>query len=258
MRLAYWVITGKRQPLACLLTFLLWTLLLVGGDSALAAPRYHVAKCGDSLYSVARRYGTTVAALAERNGLKSTAWLQVGQRLTLPGGATSGSHAATLPASVQRAISTAHVQRGRWKHIVIHHSGTAQATIRGMNAYHLKTRHMENGLAYHFIIGNGHGVGDGEIYVGRRWKEQLDGGHLASEVQNHTALGICLVGNFERAHPTTRQLRSLTALVQSLQQRCGLGLSAVMTHRQINLKPTSCPGDYFPWHSFKKGLDGAP
>lgn len=258
MRLTYGAIIGKRKPLAHILTVLLWALLLAGGDSALAAPRYHVVKRGDSLYSVARRYGTTVAALAEQNGLKSTAGLQVGQRLTLPGGSNSGSRYTALPASVQRAISTAHVQRGRWKQIVIHHSGTAQATIRGMNAYHLKTRHMENGLAYHFIIGNGHGMGDGEIHVARRWKEQLDGGHLASEAQNHTALGICLVGNFERAHPTTRQLQSLTALVQSLQKRCGLGLSAVMTHRQINVKPTSCPGNNFPWHSFKKGLDGAP
>jgi hypothetical protein len=49
-------------------------------------------------------------------------------------------------------------------------------------------------------------LGDGVIAVGPRWKKQLDGGHLRSAVQNRTALGICLIGNFDEKPPTAKQL----------------------------------------------------
>ena len=60
----------------------------------------------------------------------------------------------------------------------------------------------KNGLAYHFVIGNAHGLGDGEIGVGGRWTKQLPGGHLISEEQNQVSIGICLVGNFDESQPT--------------------------------------------------------
>jgi LysM repeat protein len=39
---------------------------------------------GDTLFSIARRHGVTLAALRAANGLKSDA-IQIGQRLRLPG-----------------------------------------------------------------------------------------------------------------------------------------------------------------------------
>jgi len=113
---------------------------------------------------------------------------------------------------------------------------------------------MEHGLAYHFVIGNGHGMGDGEIGVGNRWRQQLNGGHLASEKQNTYCIGICLVGNFDKRKPTAKQLENLTALVEALMKRCKLSTSAVKTHQQINVVYTRCPGKYFPTRSFVKGL----
>jgi len=238
------------------LPLVVWALLFGWPAAALANPGFYTAKRGDTLYGVARRYGITAAELAEKNGLKPTAWLQVGQRLSVPDHVKSRQTTA-LPASVQRAITTARVSPGRWKRIVIHHSGTTQASIRGMTYYHLKVRHMEHGLAYHFVIGNGHGFGDGKIFVGDRWKKQLDGGHLASAAQNHYSIGICLVGDFDHQRPTARQLKSLTALVEALLKRCKLGVSAVVTHRQINVKPTRCPGKNFPFTTLKRHLTGA-
>jgi hypothetical protein len=140
--------------------------------------------------------------------------------------------------------------------VVIHHSGTDTGSARGMDAYHHKERHMENGLAYHFVIGNGRGMDDGELAVGRRWTEQLDGGHLASESLNQKALGICLVGNFESAVPTEKQLDSLHGLVAGLLKRCKLSTSAVKTHQQINTIYTRCPGRQFPMAQFMKRLKG--
>ncbi len=106
---------------------------------------------------------------------------------------------------------------------------------------------MENGIAYHFLIGNGRGMRDGEIMASRRWDEQLQGGHLASEELNLISLGICLVGNFETEVPTTRQLQSLASLINYLLKRCRLGRSAVKTHQQINTIFTVCPGRNFPF-----------
>lgn len=113
---------------------------------------------------------------------------------------------------------------------------------------------MENGLAYDFVIGNGSGMGDGEIAVGRRWTLQLDGGHLASEAQNKVAIGICLVGNFDEHRPTPREMDSLRALVEALMVRCKLMPSAVKTHQQINIVHTRCPGAKFPAKGFLDSL----
>ncbi len=109
---------------------------------------------------------------------------------------------------------------------------------------------MENGLAYHFLIGNGNGLGDGVIAVGNRWKKQLDGGHLHSAAQNRTAIGICLIGNFDQDQPTKKQMQSLEALTRAVMKRCQLTVSAVKTHQQINVVSTRCPGRHFPTRDF--------
>lgn len=221
--------------------------LLLGGRASVLADTIHSVRPGETLYGVARKHGVTVAALAERNGLKSNARLLVGARLTIPPKRSNvRPPQPELPSTVQKAISSTAIRSGRWKHIVLHHSGTSEGSAKGMNEYHLRVRHMENGLAYHFVIGNGRGMGDGEIYVGNRWKKQLNGGHLASEVQNQTSLGICLVGNFDQKVPSSRQLNSLVALLKALQRHCNLGDKAVVTHQQINTIHTRCPGTKFP------------
>lgn len=62
--------------------------------AAAAAPsRVHVVSKGDTLYSLARQYGTTVMAIMEANGLNSTL-IPVGRQLTIPGAAASAPQAA--------------------------------------------------------------------------------------------------------------------------------------------------------------------
>ena len=147
--------------------------------AALAADGSYTVKRGDTIYGIARRYGIPPAALAERNGLSRNSYVYTGQRLIIPGEVRGpggrhqpaprrGAHVA-LPRSIQRAIDQAPVRPGRWQYIVIHHSGVDTGTVKAMDKYHREVRHMENGLAYHFVIGNGSGMGDGEIAVGRRW-----------------------------------------------------------------------------------------
>ncbi len=196
----------------------------------------------DSLTLIARRHGVKVAALAEANGLSLTETIHPGDKLRLP---EHGKRQPRLDARVQRAIDAAPLRRGLWKQIVIHHSGTPMATVRGMDEYHRMECHMENGLAYHFVIGNGKGIADGRIEVGKRWIDQLEGGHLGTRAQNLVSLGVCLVGHFDQHHPTPKQMDSLTTLLRALMKRCGLGPSAIKTHQQVNQRYTRCPGKLF-------------
>lgn len=225
-----------------------------------ASASTYVVKRNDTLYGIARQHGMTVSQLADRNGISRNAQIYVGQRLIVTARTEAvprtETKAATTPlnSSVQKAITGAPVSPRRWRYIVIHHSGAEEGSLKSIDRYHREERHMENGLAYHFLIGNGNGMGDGEIAVGHRWKEQLDGGHLRSESQNRTALGICLVGNFDKSRPTEKQLRSLESLVRALMQRCNLPANAVKTHQQINVVHTRCPGSKFPSRSFLANL----
>lgn len=216
--------------------------------------RMVVVKRNDSLTLIARVNGVEVQDLANANGISLKETIHPGQRLKIP----SGPVAAPVPDlayEVQRAIDRGPVRKGRWKHIVVHHSATAVGSAKGMDNYHRTKRHMENGLAYHFVIGNGRGMKDGEVVVGKRWTKQLHGGHLSSESLNQVSIGICLVGNFNNTKPTRKQIDSLEALLESLMKRCRLQARSIQTHKQIHPKHTECPGKHFDLNAVKRRLD---
>ena len=52
-----------------------------GGDK----PCHHLVASGNTLYSLARQYGTTVSAFMSVNKLKSPDWIYIGQKLVIPG-----------------------------------------------------------------------------------------------------------------------------------------------------------------------------
>lgn len=160
-----------------------------------------------------------------------------------------------LSRSVRAAIDRAPVKRGRWQYIVVHNSGTRQGNARIFNNYHRNVRRMSNGLAYHFVIGNGTSSGNGEIEIGSRWTRQINGGHVASDYLNNIAIGICFVGDFNRDQPTAAQLGALEELVRYLRERVGKSRGRVLivkAHREINPKPTDCPGNRFPYRWFHR------
>lgn len=157
-----------------------------------------------------------------------------------------------LTAAVRAEIDKAPVRKGRWRYTVIHNSGTRQGSAKAFEYYHLRVRKMPNGLAYHFVVGNGTSSGDGQIEIGNRWRRQINGGHVHSDYLNNIALGICLVGDFNRDVPTERQKAAVEELVGYLRKRVGKvegKPSIVKAHREINPPrwPTDCPGDKFPY-----------
>ena len=157
-----------------------------------------------------------------------------------------------LSKSLREQIDKAPVQKARWRYIVVHNSGTRQGNAKAFEYYHTNVRKMPNGLAYHFVIGNGTSSGDGQIEVGSRWRRQINGGHVHSDYLNNIALGICLVGDYNHDKPTQKQLESLDELIRYLRQRVGKidsKWSVVKAHREINPPrwPTDCPGNDFPY-----------
>lgn len=173
------------------------------------------------------------------------------------GSSSSGAGYRYLTSSVRAQIDRAPVTRGRWQYIVVHNSGTRQGNAAAFDYYHRHFRRMQNGLAYHFVIGNGTSTGNGQVEIGDRWRRQINGGHVHSDYLNNIALGICLVGDFNRDQPTRAQLDCCEELIRYLRQRCGkVGdhYPIVKPHREINPPrwPTDCPGDVFPYSWFRR------
>lgn len=162
-----------------------------------------------------------------------------------------------LTPAVRRAIDRADVTRGRWRYIVVHNSGTRQGSAKAFEHYHRYVRKMPNGMAYHFVIGNGTSTRHGEIEIGNRWHRQLQGGHVHSDYLNNIALGICFVGDFNRDQPSETQLDAAEEIIGYLRKkvgRVGGQKSVVRPHRDINPPrwPTDCPGDDFPYRWFRR------
>lgn len=132
---------------------------------------------------------------------------------------------------------------GRWKNIVVHHSATAGGGAEGFDRYHREKRKMPNGLAYHFLIGNGRGMPDGAVFASRRWMEQLDGGHVRGEENNRVSIGICLVGDFTKTEPTAAQSAALSEILDHLFETLPLDESNVHAHGAFAGQKTLCPGD---------------
>jgi len=138
-----------------------------------------------------------------------------------------------------------------WRYIVIHHSGTPSATVEAIRRYHVGIGF--EGVGYHFVINNGRAPGsvDGRITPTQRWSEQRSGAHarIAHHPEyNEAGIGICLVGNLQKAPPTASQMVALERLVLALGERYDIRLSAIVGHGE--LKNTKCPGRHFPRESF--------
>jgi N-acetyl-anhydromuramyl-L-alanine amidase AmpD len=146
---------------------------------------------------------------------------------------------------LRKKMKSIRVEKGRWKMIILHHSGLANGNAASYDRAH-RERGMENGLAYHFLIGNGVDSADGKIEIGSRWIKQIKGGHVRSDAVNEVAIGICLVGNFEVTKPTRKQLLALSELIEYLKTEVVGGKVKLLSHGESHPGHTKCPGKHFP------------
>ena len=215
----------------------------------------YLVRKGDSLSSIASRFGVSQSALSSRNGISSPNLIKIGQKIIIPVKGSTVKAPSLLPSSLLRTLGTIRPKSGKWKKIIIHHSATPVDDAMNMHRVH-KARGMKNGLAYHFVISNGsRKATDGEVFIGGRWKGQLDGGHVKKLSWNQTCIGICLIGNFEIKPPTPRQMKTLEGLCEYLMKRCSIPKSQVTTHKVLHKGHTACPGKYFSLPSLTRRLN---
>jgi LysM repeat protein len=77
--------------------------------SAVVPSGGYVVQPGDTLYSIARRYGVTVWAIAQANGIRDLGRIYVGQRLVIP-----GQTPAPTPAPSQAPVTATSGWRGQY------------------------------------------------------------------------------------------------------------------------------------------------
>jgi len=207
--------------------------------AALAGDTY-IVQSGDTLGSIALTHGIRVGDLKRANHLSGD-MIRIGQKLQVPAAVATED----LLAHVRAETAKIRVRTENWIRIVAHHSAIKYGNAAIYERAHRK-RGMQNGLAYHFVIGNGIDSGDGQIEIGPRWTKQLLGGHVKSYGINLTAIGICLVGNFEASHPTHRQLAAFTQLMDWLRSEIIPDAKHFAGHRDLRGEQTVCPGKNFP------------
>lgn len=98
----------------------------------------HIVQPGENLFRIALRYGVTVDALAEVNGLSNVSRIYAGQRLTIPDGSTT---------SPPRSSSGVHIVQ------------------RGENLFRIALRH---GVTYQAVAAVNGIANPNHIYVGQR------------------------------------------------------------------------------------------
>ena len=145
-----------------------------GGNTHIAATSHftmhtYIVVKGDTLGKIAQRYAVSIRELKAANNL-SRDLILVGQNLRIPGSVnTQTASVADYLVPVRAATAGIKVQRDKWQRIVVHHSAIKYGNVKKYDAAH-RRRGMQNGLAYHFLIGNGIDAGDGEIEIGPRWQ----------------------------------------------------------------------------------------
>ncbi len=143
-----------------------------------------------------------------------------------------------------------------WKYVVLHHTATDSGNVESIHEAHLKNKDKSGkpwlGIGYHFVIGNGDGMPDGEIEPTFRWRGQMHGAHAGVGEYNQQGIGIVLIGNFEKHPPSSGQTRAVKELVSSLAADYGITGDRVIGHGDV--KATECPGQHFPLNEIRGSI----
>jgi len=134
------------------------------------------------------------------------------------------------------------------QYIVLHHSLTADGQVvnwQAIRRYHVVERGWRE-IGYHYGIEK---IGDRyEVLVGRLMNRS--GAHCREDYMNSRSLGICLVGDFDRAPPPAEQWIAALDLVRSLMDTLLIQTANVIGHREVAAYK-SCPGRLFDLDAFR-------
>lgn len=208
-------------------------------DAAAATWRKRIRRPNDLRLAMLER------KLLPPSAVPSAAAVPVATSAALPGG---------IPADPRDLLPEIHV-RSEWgaapikgkydamtpiARLTVHHTALptlaltparAAVEIRGIQSSH---QEKWADLGYHFMIDPMGGIWEGRAL---RWQGAHEGAGL-----NQGAIGICLLGDFDKGPVPAPQLASLKRLLDSCRARFGLSTSAVRTHKEVRPDPTECPG----------------
>jgi N-acetylmuramoyl-L-alanine amidase len=124
------------------------------------------------------------------------------------------------------------------KRIIVHHSADDNGTPESFAAYHVSKGW--SGIGYHFVIAK-----DGAIYQTRLLT--VSSPHCKGH--NSSAIGVCLVGNFDHYAPTDAQWEAAVWLFSQFKNTLKL---EVKGHRELT--STACPGTHFDLNKFRNEI----
>lgn len=134
-----------------------------------------------------------------------------------------------------------------WEYIIVHHTGAEEANTAQIRNYHRRLGWRD--IGYHFVIEK-----DGLLAPGRVQSER--GAHCVAGGMNGKALGVALIGNFERRHPYPEQLAALRELLPRLMREHRIPVAKVLGHREVNGAATLCPGRHLDLGALRRDLTG--
>lgn len=214
---------------------------------------------GDTLSSISRRSGLSIAEIGSANRLSSHT-LMPGQRIWLPeverlvtDPLATELHAMReeLDISIRghyrlrsrsswtrAAVGTNNRPMGRVDRITLHHTGEHAGlvglagieVVRRIERYHREGRRWA-AIGYHWLVDR-----DGTIFEGR--PAALQGAHVSGANSNN--LGITCIGDFDDGLPPQRQLAAMASFLENRRRHYGVAKARVFGHRDLG--PTICPG----------------
>lgn len=141
---------------------------------------------------------------------------------------------------------------------MVHHSAGNFGTIEFLQEVHRDRQAGDpiDAIPYHYVIGNGNGLGMGEIASDWRREMNIWGTHVSANnmARNFVGLGICLIGNLEESDLPAPQFEALVSLTNTLMSRYGIPAANVDLHGKIHGESTKCPGKKFPHDRFRAAI----
>lgn len=120
----------------------------------------------------------------------------------------------------------------KWTHILVHHTGAEEKDTDQIRRDHIRRGFQDVG--YHYVDES-----DGKLVEGRAIT--LPGAHCPG--YNFKALGVALIGNFEKRPPHPAQIETLSRLLVRLMAKHNIPATNVLGHGSV--AATACPGKLF-------------
>jgi len=135
------------------------------------------------------------------------------------------------------------------KFIVVHHTRGDYDSIDKIKEFHTKVRGWKD-IGYHWVIGDGKGLIDGKLYKGR--SEKFIGAHVKGFNQN--SIGIVLVGNFDKAPPSKKQIETLIKFLKAKMKKYKISSGNILGHNETKDATKTCPGRFIDMNWIRSKL----